>query len=172
MKRGSPGLTSRHGIRDTRRNCMGPDLHARSMLMKFLHLNFLPRSADTALLVLRLWYGLSLLMLHGWAKFTGFSGMADKFPDPLGIGHTPSLALAVFGEVVCSLALVLGAFTRIAALGCGITMAVAFHVMQGRNLVPAPTGGEMAFLYLGAFLALFVGGAGKFSVDAHLGAKS
>jgi putative oxidoreductase len=136
--------------------------------MKFLHLNFLPRSADAALLALRLWYGLSLLGLHGWAKLTGFSGMAAKFPDPLGIGHTPSLALAVLGEVVCTTALVFGVLTRVAAIGCAITMSVAFHAMQGSSLVPK--GGEMAFLYLGAFAALFIAGAGKFSVDAKIGA--
>jgi uncharacterized membrane protein YphA (DoxX/SURF4 family) len=30
----------------------------------------------------------------------------------------------------------------------------------------------MAFLYLGAFLALFFAGGGKFSVDAKIGAKT
>jgi uncharacterized membrane protein YphA (DoxX/SURF4 family) len=32
--------------------------------------------------------------------------------------------------------------------------------------------GEMAFLFLGVFLALFISGAGKYSLDAKLGAKS
>src|SRR4051812_49087990 len=85
--------------------------------MKFLHLNFLPRSADFALLILRLWYGASLFWLYGWQKLTGFSAMMDKFPDPLGMGSKVSLTLAVFGEVVCTLLLVLGLFTRVAAVG-------------------------------------------------------
>ena len=56
--------------------------------MKFLHFNFLPRSADVALLLLRVWFGLSLLWLHGWGKLMNFSAMTEKFSDPLGIGKT------------------------------------------------------------------------------------
>lgn len=140
--------------------------------MKFLHLNFIPRSADLALLLLRVWFGGSLLLLHGWGKLTGFSEMAPKFPDVLGLGSgAVNLGLAVFGELVCAALLVLGLFTRIAALGCGITMFVAFWVAHGHRLT-GQGNGEMAFIYLGAFTTLFIAGAGKFSVDAKIGAKS
>ncbi len=138
--------------------------------MKFLHLNFLPRSPDGALLVLRVWLGSAMLALHGWGKLTGFSAMAGKFPDPFGIGSTPSLALAVFGEVVCAALLVAGLFTRFAALGVAITMAVAFWFAHGGKLM-GQGNGEMAFLYLGGFVALLIAGGGKFSVDAKIGAK-
>jgi putative oxidoreductase len=138
--------------------------------MKFLHLNFLPRSADAALLALRVWHGGALLLLHGWGKLIGFSSMAAQFADPFGIGKTPSLALAVFGELVCSALLVLGLYTRIAALGSGVTMAVAFWFVHGAKLT-GQMSGEMAFVYLGVYVALFIAGAGKFSLDAKLGAK-
>jgi putative oxidoreductase len=138
--------------------------------MKFLHLNFLPRSANGALLVLRVWHGGALLLLHGWGKLTGFSAMSEKFVDPFHLGKTTSLALAVGGEVVCATLLVLGLFTRIAALGCAATMVTAFWYAHGGRLT-GPGNGEMAFLYLGVFLALFIAGAGKYSLDAKLGAK-
>jgi putative oxidoreductase len=138
--------------------------------MKFLHLNFLPRSNDTALLVLRIWFGGSLLFLHGWGKLVGFSSMSSQFLDPFGIGKTPSLALAVAGELVCSALLMLGLFTRVAALGAGLTMLTAFWFAHGHRLTGTGNG-EMAFLYLGAFVALFIAGAGKFSLDAKMGAK-
>jgi putative oxidoreductase len=138
--------------------------------MKFLHLNFLPRSSDTALLLLRIWHGGALLVLHGWGKLASFSSMAPNFVDPFGIGKTPSLALAVFGEVVCSALLILGLFTRVAALGCAITMATAFWFAHGARLT-GQNSGEMAFLLLGVYLALFIAGAGKFSLDAKMGAK-
>ena len=138
--------------------------------MKFLQLNFLPRSADAALLLLRIWHGGALLLLHGWGKLTGFSAMADKFVDPFGIGRTPSLVLAIGGEVVCASLLVLGLFTRIAALGAGATMATAFWFAHGGKL-SGPGNGEMAFLFLGVYIALFIAGAGRFSLDARLGAK-
>lgn len=139
--------------------------------MKFLHLNFLPRSADLALLVLRVWFGGSMLLLHGWGKLMNFSTLAGQFADPIGIGKTPSLVLAIVGEVLCSALLVAGLFTRVAALGVGITMGVAFWFAHGAKLT-GQGNGELAFLFLGAFATLFVVGGGRYSVDASLGAKT
>jgi putative oxidoreductase len=138
--------------------------------MKFLHLNFLPRSADAALLLLRVWHGGALLLLHGWGKLTNFSATTQAFIDPFGIGKNASVALAIVGEVLCAALLVLGLFTRVAALGAAITMAVAFLVAHGAKL-SGPGSGELAFLNLGVFLALFIAGGGRFSLDARMGAK-
>jgi putative oxidoreductase len=134
-------------------------------------MNFIPRSADVGLLVLRLWFGGSLLLLHGWDKLMNFSSYRSKFPDFFGIGQGATLGLAVFGEVVCSTLLVLGLFTRFAALGTGITMFVAFWMAHGHRLT-GDNNGELPFLFLGAFVTLFIAGAGKFSVDAKVGAKA
>ena len=139
--------------------------------MKFLHLNFLPRSSDTALLILRLWHGGALLLLHGWSKLVNFSSMAPNFGDPIGIGKTPSLALAVFAEVICAALLVAGLFTRMAALVAAINLGVAFWFAHGAKL-SGPGNGELAFLFLGVYVALFAAGGGKFSLDAKLGAKA
>jgi putative oxidoreductase len=163
-------MTGQKDSRPLRRQLLCGAFVAAFAAMKFLHLNFLPRSSDAALLLLRVWYGASLLLLHGWGKITGFSAMKSGFADPFGIGSTASLALAVFGEVVCSALLVLGLFTRVAALGAGITMAVAFSFAHGLRLT-GQNNGELAFIYLGVFIALLLAGAGKFSVDAKLGAK-
>lgn len=137
-------------------------------MKKFLQLQFLPASADLALLLLRLWFGLPLLILHGSAKLMNFSSMAPGFPDPLGVGSHLSLGLALVGEVLCSALLVLGLFTRLAALGAGFTMAVAFwHVhhlaLRGQG------SGELAYVYLGAFVAILIAGPGRFSLDARSG---
>jgi putative oxidoreductase len=139
--------------------------------MKFFHLNFIPRSADLALLGLRLWFGLSLLGLHGWSKLTGFSSMAGSFPDPLGLGHTASLGLTVLNEFVCAGLLALGLFTRLAALVGIAGLGTTFWLIHGHKLT-GNGNGELAFLYLGAYVALFLAGAGKYSVDANIGAKS
>jgi putative oxidoreductase len=139
--------------------------------MKFLHLNFLPRSPDTALLLLRVWHGAALLVLHGWGKLINYSTLAPKFADPFGIGKSPSLMLAIFAEVLCAALLVVGLFTRVAALMAAITMGVAFWFAHGGRLT-GPGNGEMAFLFLGVYLALFIAGGGKYSLDAKLGAKT
>src|SRR5690606_20621720 len=116
-------------------------------VLKTLRLDFLPRSADVALFLLRLWVGLTMLLLHGWAKVTGFDQMSDKFIDLLGMGPKASLVLAIFGEFVCSFLLILGLFTRFAALALGITMAVAFTMAHHMTL-KGPGSGELAFIYL------------------------
>ena len=136
--------------------------------LKFLQFGFIPRSSDLALLVLRVWLGISLLALHGWAKLTNFSSMAGRFPDPLGIGPKGSLALAIFAEVLCAVLLALGLATRFAALVLIVLLAVAFLLVHGRALSGAGSG-EMAFIYLAGFVTVFLAGPGRYSVDAKLG---
>ena len=115
------------------------------MIIKLLQLRFLPASVDLALLVLRVWLGLSMLVLHGWDKLTKFESMAGSFPDYFGIGSQASLALAVFAELVCAALLVVGLFTRFAALSLAITMAVAFFLAHEGQLRGAGSG-ETAFI--------------------------
>src|SRR5688572_20278705 len=129
-----------------------------------LRLEFLPTSVDLALLVLRLWLGLSMLLLHGWGKAMGGSKMASGFPDPLGVGNEVSWGMAVFAEVVCSVLLVLGLFTRFAALAGAITMSVAFFMVH-RMVLKGANSGEMAFVYLAGFLTIFLAGSGRFALD-------
>ena len=131
--------------------------------MKFLHLSFLPRSSDLALLLLRLWLGLSMLILHGWPKLQQLISGNHKFADPLGIGQFPSLLLAVFAEFFCSVLLILGVFGRFAALMLAVTMGVAFFVSHGMKL-SGPGSGELAFIYLAGYLAIVIAGSGKFGV--------
>lgn len=140
-------------------------------LLKILRLEFLPPSSDLALLALRVWLGMTLLLNHGLGKVMKFNELAAKFPDPLGVGHTASLVLAVFGEVLCSTLLVLGLLGRFAAAVTGITMAVAFFLVHQAKLVPGPGSGELAFVYMAGFIALLIAGPGRFSVDRMLFAK-
>lgn len=135
--------------------------------ISFLQLNFLPRSVDAGLLVLRLGLGLSLFWLHGLGKAMKFSELLQKFPDPLGIGHPASATLAVFAETICALLLALGLFTRFAALNIAVTMAVAFSLVH-KFALSGEYSGELAYLYLLASVPLFIAGPGRFSLDAML----
>jgi putative oxidoreductase len=137
-------------------------------LLRILQLNFLPHSADAGLLVLRLWLGLSLLLLHGKAKLLDFADLSQKFPDPLGIGSTASLALAVFAELVCSGLLALGLVSRFAALSAAFAMGVAFFIVHKASLEMGPRSGELAFIYLAGFVTLVIAGPGCLSLDACL----
>jgi len=139
-------------------------------MLKLLQLRFLPTSVNLALLVLRIWFAVPLLTLHGWSKLTGFAERSQRFADPFGIGSPTSLALVVFAEVLCSVLLVLGLFTRVAALACGIAMATAFFYAHGARF-SGQGNGELPFMFLGAFVALLLAGGGRFSLDARMGAR-
>ncbi len=140
-------------------------------LARSLRLDFLPGSTAAGLLVLRLWFGLSVLFLHGWSKVTGFSDMSGQFMDPIGIGSGPSLVLAILAEVICAILIVIGLFTRLAALLIAISMTVAFTMVHGCAL-SGPGSGELAFLFLGAAVAILLAGPGRFSLDAKSGSRA
>jgi len=106
-----------------------------------------------------------MLLAHGWGKLTGFGDLSSKFPDPIGLGSTPSLALAVFAEVFCAIAIMLGLFTRAAAIPLLITMLVAAFVIHGDDPFQKK---EFALLYAAPFLMLIFTGAGSLSIDAKL----
>jgi putative oxidoreductase len=134
-------------------------------MLKLRHLSFLPKSSNAGLLILRLSVGLSMLLLHGRDKLLNFSATAEKFPALFGMSSTVNAGLAVFAEVVCSALLILGLFTRFAALMLAITMGTAFFIIHKSSLIAGPGSGELALVYLVAYVTLLFTGAGKFSVD-------
>lgn len=138
---------------------------------KLLRLDFLPISTNVALLVLRLWVGCSMFYLHGLSKITGFDEMSKKFMGVFGLSPTASLALAIFGEAVCSILLVFGLFTRVAAFSLIVTMAIAFGIAH-KGVLSGPGSGELAFIYLSTYVVLFIAGPGRISVDARMGGKA
>lgn len=122
-----------------------------------------PDAWDISLLLLafRLLFGL-LFMMHGIQKWLNFSELSSTFPDPLGVGNHVSLGMAIFGEVVCSIGFLFGAFFRLALLPMIFTMAMAFFVIHGNDPFVAR---ELSFIYLIVFVILFVTGPGKFALD-------
>jgi len=129
-------------------------------LLSFLKLSFLPQSTDLGLLVLRLSTGVMMLALHGLPKVLDFSAKSAGFPDPLGVGPGVSLSLAILAEFIGSILIILGLFTRGAALLGISTMAVA-------ALIVSP-GEELPLLYLFAYIALLAAGGGRFALDPHV----
>ncbi len=119
-------------------------------------------NADLGLLIQRVSIAGMLLMMHGWEKLVGFTYIAPHFPDPTGLGGTISLALAMFAEFFCAIAVLFGAWTRLAVLPIVATMLVAVLIIHADD----PWGKkELALLYLVPMITLFFTGAGKYSVD-------
>ncbi len=124
------------------------------------------RLTDLSLLLLRICFGGLMLVNHGMGKFYKLFGDDPiKFGDPLGIGMEASLGLAVFAEVLCAGLLVIGLFTRLAAVPLVITMFVAAFIVHGGDPLKKM---EMALLYLVPYMVLMFSGAGRYSVDEYI----
>lgn len=124
------------------------------------------RSMDVVLLLLRVMFGGGMLYGHGWPKLMRLLGDDPiSFADPLGIGPAASLGLAVFAEFACSILIILGLFTRWAAIPLIITMVVAVfyvHVADPFSKM------EKGLMYLVPFICLLVAGGGWYSLDAQI----
>lgn len=121
-----------------------------------------PKNIDIALLMLRLTVGI-LMLTHGMGKFTVLFGDEPiTFADPVGLGETTSLVLAVFAEVLCSILLIFGIATRMAAIPLLITMLVAFFIVHANDGLDRK---ELPLIYLMIYLCLIITGAGKISID-------
>jgi putative oxidoreductase len=119
---------------------------------------------DLGLLVLRLWFGLEMALAHGLPKLIKLIN-GESFADPLGVGMTTSLVLAIFGEFVCGLLIAAGFFTRMACIPFMITMLVAaliVHSGEGWGKIASP------LMYVVGAIVLLITGPGRYSLDHRL----
>ena len=116
---------------------------------------------NIALLILRCAFS-GAMLTHGYPKLLKLVQGDLSFGDPLGIGEAPSLILAVIGEFVAPVLIIIGWKTRLAAIPAAITMGVAAFLVHGDDPFAKQ---EKALLYLFAFVAIALLGAGKYSLD-------
>jgi putative oxidoreductase len=133
-------------------------------------------TSSTGLFLMRLALGLMMVFGHGLPKMQKFAELSETFPDPLGVGSQPSLILTLVAELLCSALIVIGMFTRTAALVLAFTMVVAAFMVHGdAPLFIGPgieSAKEPALLYALPMIALLFTGAGKYSADASLCGKN
>jgi putative oxidoreductase len=116
---------------------------------------------DLGLALLRILPSL-LMITHGFPKFKNLISGDIKFIDPIGIGDAPSLILAVIGELVCPILIIIGYKTRWAALPAAIPMAIAAFIVHEADPFEKK---ELALLYLTFFVVILMVGPGKYSID-------
>ncbi|MBI1970658.1 DoxX family protein [Candidatus Woesearchaeota archaeon] len=117
------------------------------------------RYQDAIYALFRIMVGL-LFFQHGAQKLFGWFGDND-----------PVLFFSVMGlvglaELLGGLGVALGVFTRLASFG-GIVLTILIYIKAHafNGLVPIQNRGELALLYLAAFLVITVYGAGKWSLE-------
>lgn len=116
---------------------------------------------DLGLLILRIGFA-GMLLTHGIPKINSLFESPIKFADPIGLGETTSLILAIIGEVVAPILVLIGFNTKIATIPTIITMLVAAFVVHASDPLNVK---EKALLFLVGFLVIFFTGAGKYSID-------
>lgn len=108
-----------------------------------------------------------LFLCHGLQGFGAFGGI-DGRGGAVAFGTWPGWWGSVI-ELVGAALLLLGLFTRPAAVVCSGAMAYAYFVVhQPTGLLPLQNMGEMAALYSWIFLLIAVLGPGSFALDALL----
>jgi putative oxidoreductase len=128
-------------------------------------------NADLAKLLLRVVLGL-LILLHGIAKIKGgpdfVMGAVAKAGLPPAIGY-----LVYIGEVLAPILVIIGLFTRPAALVIAINMLFALYLVHTTQFLSlSQTGGwalELQGMYLATAIAVALLGAGRYSVGGVSG---
>jgi putative oxidoreductase len=126
---------------------------------------------DKGKLVLRVLLAV-LLLFHGVSKLTGgiggIAGMLAKAGLPGALGY-----LVYIGEVIAPLMILVGVFTRAAALVVVVNMIVALLLVHTRQFFTlSDTGGwalELQGWYLGGAVAVALLGAGRHSLGGVRG---
>ena len=127
-----------------------------------------------ALPLLRVGMGLILIphgaqKLFGWFGGMGFERFVQLFSN---LGYKPGalwVTLVALTEFVGGILLVLGLFTRAAALALVIFMVVAVHFTSGKGFFWTAGGLEYSLLILLVGLVFLIRGGGEYSFDRKLG---
>ena len=138
-----------------------------------MNANGLTQIQGWGITALRVVVGIVFLMHGGQKLFVwGFGGVAG-FLGQVGI-PAPMLAAVVVTlvELLGGLAILLGLFTRWAAIPLAINMAVAILTVHLRAGFFLPNGYEFALTLLAANVALILLGSGEASLDSLLGKRA
>jgi len=136
------------------------------MIKQFLNTETKSNNLDIAILILRIAV-MAFMVTHGYPKLLKLlAGGEIKFADPIGLGASFTLLLAVFSEFFCSIFIGIGLGTRLAAIPLIATMSIASFISHADD----PFGSkEKALLYLVIYIVLFLIGSRKYSIDRLIG---
>ncbi len=135
-------------------------------------------NADLGLLVIRVIMGV-LMAFYGYEKLIHFNELASsdfwaKNVSFLGMSGKVPLALTVFAELICSLLLIVGLFSRFSLIVLAFCMAYIFLVIFPFNIISGGKNGfefNSAFTYFVIYVGLLFTGVGRYSLDSKIFGK-
>ena len=127
------------------------------------------QKVSLGLLLLRLAGGALLILGRAGTWSAMLHPNRAAFTDPFGVGGEFFWFLTIFSELLCTVLVMLGVFTRFTAVPPAVVMLVTAYAL--------PYGTEwdlrqVHLLYALPFLALAVTGAGDYSIDGRFAAWS
>ncbi|MBN3854849.1 DoxX family protein [Paraburkholderia sp. Ac-20340] len=125
-------------------------------------------TADAALLFLRVAASLLVLFVHGLPKALHVHAQLGAIEDPLHLGSAFTLSFAIFAEVVCPVLMILGVYTRLAALPILVVTVVALGLVHPDWTLEQ---GQFAWMLLILFGTVAIGGAGRYRLSWPLAAQ-
>jgi putative oxidoreductase len=135
-------------------------------MKKLLSTDYTDSLFNIGIFLLRVTLGILMCIHHGIPKIYHFSEWQNTFFNFMNLGSRWSLVLSILAEAFASAFLVLGLFSRIAAILLLIDLGVAIFVYQIHQPIVRY---EDALLFFAGFLLILLVGPGKISVDSFAG---
>lgn len=138
-------------------------------MKKILNLDSPAGVKDIMQLIVRIGIPLMLIANHGYPKLMKlFSGDNIQFMNVFGMGETTSFVLVTISEFFCASLVIIGLFTRGAAVVLTIQFLIlVFHIHWADALAIK----ELPIIYLVTFTYFLFMGPGKYSLDYLLHKK-
>jgi len=137
-----------------------------AFMKKFLSTAYSEFLFNLGTLILRLTTGILVCLNHGIPKITHFNEWKGTFYNLAHIGTQLSLILSISAEVFASMFLILGLFSRFAALLLVIDLGVAVFIYHSSHPI-SRFEDAITFFVISLFVLLV--GPGKYSVDGLTG---
>ena len=106
-----------------------------------------------------------LIVVHGLKKLGIGVATAEVIPNPLGFPEALNSFMAIAANVYLPFLIIIGLFTRLAALPALAVTATGYFIMHGHD--PAAMR-DIPFMYSVSMLTIILMGPGKYSVDNYI----
>jgi len=121
-----------------------------------------------AILFFRVAVATELIVVHGLKKLGIGVAVAEVIPNPLGFPEAFNSAFAIAANVYLPVFVVLGLFTRAAALPALAVTATGYFVMHGSDSLIER---DIPFMFSVSMLLIALLGGGKYSLDNYITSK-